>query len=334
MTNNMEKYSDYRHKLGYYTLPGIMYEIPNPNDLEKLDKLISKDQLYNDTNSCGFGFILNEDGSVKSDVNYYKFQDRQLISCTYDVSENLDKLGIAYNLISDKEVIVQVEGYASSKFASMFYEYDIMALQFTHMVTASIPNIDGPVYMARMGYTGEYGFQFILNKEDLLEFETNYLQKAQAKAINHDVIDYTSFEMLQPVNSIIQKNKQYSLSDLNYGWNLDFLKDDFQGKGAAKEQALNSKVLSIGFRTTADNLSVGDSIYFDKKCIGKILVLFKSLDTDNPGFLGSAIVEKKYACSGITFATDKGALKTISAPYVVPVSWSDRVEKSGGGIES
>ena len=245
MTNNMEKYADYRHNLGYYILPGIMYELPNPNDLEKLDKLISKDQLYIDTNTCGFGFILNEDGSVKSDVNYYKLPDRQIISCTYDVSEKLDKLDIAYNLISDKKVIVQVEGYASSKFAGMFYEYDIMALQFTHMVTVSIPNIDGPVYMARMGYTGEYGFQFILNKEDLLEFETNYLQKSQAKSVNHDVIDYTSFEMLQPVDSIIQRNKQYSLSDLNYGWNLDFLKDDFKVKLAYKDQSINSKVLSI-----------------------------------------------------------------------------------------
>ena len=81
-------------------------------------------------------------------------------------------------------------------------------------------------------------------------------------------------------------------------------------------------------------MKLWDSIYFDKKCIGKILVLFRSLDTDNPGFLGSAIVEKKYACSGITLATDKGTLKTISAPYVVPVSWSDRVEKSGDDIES
>lgn len=333
MINNIEQYADYRQKLGYYMLSGIIYELPDPDDLEKLNTLISKDQLYTDTNSCGFGFILNEDGSVKSGVNYYKFPDKQIISCTYDVSEKLDKLNIAYNIISDEKVIVQVEGYASSKFADMFYEYDIMALQFTHMVTVSIPNIDGPVYMARMGYTGEYGFQFILNKKDFLEFKTNYLKKAQAKLVHHNVIDYTSFEMLQPINSIIQKNKQYSLSDLNYGWNLDFLKDDFQGESAAKEQALNSKVLSIGFRTATDTLSVGDSVYFDKKCIGKVVVLFKSLDTNNPGFLGSAVVEKEYACSGINLATDKGILKTISAPYVIPVSWSDRVERSGDDVE-
>ena len=314
--NNKQEYKDFRQNEGFYFDNGYLYKIKGEETINQLNTLVTKDIVFAEDDTCDFCFILTKNGSFYTDITYYKLEEFLIIRSSKNLAKMFIKEKINYEDISKNTTIIQVEGLQSPKLANKFYEYDIMALKFKYLVRVK----DQALILARFGYSGEYGYQFIISNSHLQPFIQKYFNNKQMTS--QEIIDYTNFEVLQPNNAIIKSNKDYSLFDLNYGWNIDWMKMKFKGKDIAEENVLKSKVRSIGFRSINTDLKVGDKVKFNGQEIGHIILVYKSIDGIHESVVGNAVVEKKYAASGIQLESNSSILKTVSAPYIIPYSWS------------
>lgn len=313
--NNTELYTDFRKDKGFYFDKGYLYQIVGEEEIKKFNTLVTKDIVFAEDDTCDYCYILTKSGDFYTDITYYKLENYLIVRSSKNLENVCAKEKIKYTDISETTTIIQLEGLNSPKIANEFYEYDIMALKFKYLINAKDKN----VIMARFGYSGEYGYQFIISKKDLNKFIKKYLDNKAP--VSQKIIEYTNFEVLQPNNNVIQNNQNYSLFELNYGWNIDWMKTHFQGKDKAQEKVLQSKVCSIGFRSADTRLKLGDSVEFNGKKIGHIALVYKSIDGIHEGILGNIIVKKEYAVSGIQLESNMSTLNTVSAPYITPYSW-------------
>ncbi|MCC9836269.1 aminomethyl transferase family protein, partial [Streptococcus agalactiae] len=173
-------------------------------------------------------------------------------------------------------------------------------------------------YLARFGFSGEFGYQFFLPSSIFATFVSDV---CEGIAEYGDELDrYLRFEVGQPITDIYQQ-EEYSLYEIGYSWNLDFTKEEFRGRDSLLEHIRSATVKSVGF-STKEKLASGTPVLFDDQIVGKIFWIADEKDSSE-NYLGLMIVNQTYAHSGVTFVTEDGQiLKTQSSPYCIPESWN------------
>ncbi|MGG1930114.1 aminomethyl transferase family protein, partial [Streptococcus agalactiae] len=261
---------------------------------------------------------LNEDGTVYDDVTFYKFDDKYWLASHKALDSYLDNIDFDYTVtdISDEYKMLQIEGRYSGEIAQSFYEYDISTLNFRTLIEMTYKDEKG--YLARFGFSGEFGYQFFLPSSIFTTFVSDV---CEGIAEYGDELDrYLRFEVGQPITDIYQQ-EEYSLYEIGYSWNLDFTKEEFRGRDSLLEHIRSATVKSVGF-STKEKLASGTPVLFDDQIVGKIFWIADEKDSSE-NYLGLMIVNQTYAHSGVTFVTEDGQiLKTQSSPYRIPESWN------------
>ncbi|MCC9887693.1 aminomethyl transferase family protein, partial [Streptococcus agalactiae] len=297
---------------------GYLYEITGEECEEALDLVIPKNIVFADTDTCGYTFLLNEDGTVYDDVTFYKFDDKYWLASHKALDSYLDNIDFDYTVtdISDEYKMLQIEGRYSGEIAQSFYEYDISTLNFRTLIEMTYKDEKG--YLARFGFSGEFGYQFFLPSSIFTTFVSDV---CEGIAEYGDELDrYLRFEVGQPITDIYQQ-EEYSLYEIGYSWNLDFTKEEFRGRDSLLEHIRSATVKSVGF-STKEKLASGTPVLFDDQIVGKIFWIADEKDSSE-NYLGLMIVNQTYAHSGVTFVTEDGQiLKTQSSPYRIPESWN------------
>ncbi|MCC9944803.1 aminomethyl transferase family protein, partial [Streptococcus agalactiae] len=302
----------------YKVYEGYLYEITGEECEEALDLVIPKNIVFADTDTCGYTFLLNEDGTVYDDVTFYKFDDKYWLASHKALDSYLDNIDFDYTVtdISDEYKMLQIEGRYSGEIAQSFYEYDISTLNFRTLIEMTYKDEKG--YLARFGFSGEFGYQFFLPSSIFATFVSDV---CEGIAEYGDELDrYLRFEVGQPITDIYQQ-EEYSLYEIGYSWNLDFTKEEFRGRDSLLEHIRSATVKSVGF-STKEKLASGTPVLFDDQIVGKIFWIADEKDSSE-NYLGLMIVNQTYAHSGVTFVTEDGQiLKTQSSPYRIPESWN------------
>ena len=212
--------------------------------------------------------------------------------------------------------MVQVEGKQSGDIAQAFYEYDIATLNFRGM--AEMTYQDNAAYLARFGFSGEFGYQFFLPTAVFDQFVAEVL--ADVTTFDDDLDEFLRFEVGQPITSIY-KTDDYSLYELGYSWNLDFTKDEFRGRDAFLETAQAADLRSVGFKAS-EKIAKGTDVLFDDQVVGKVIWSADDVSS-NESNLGLMTIDKEFAHSGVHFVAESGqVLTTLSSPYRIPESWN------------
>ncbi|WP_424554629.1 aminomethyl transferase family protein [Streptococcus agalactiae] len=311
-------YNTLRTDKGYKVYEEYLYEITGEECEEALDLVIPKNIIFADTDTCGYTFLLNEDGTVYDDVTFYKFDDKYWLASHKALDSYLDNIDFDYTVtdISDEYKMLQIEGRYSGEIAQSFYEYDISTLNFRTLIEMTYKDEKG--YLARFGFSGEFGYQFFLPSSIFATFVSDV---CEGIAEYGDELDrYLRFEVGQPITDIYQQ-EEYSLYEIGYSWNLDFTKEEFRGRDSLLEHIRSATVKSVGF-STKEKLASGTPVLFDDQIVGKIFWTANEKDSSE-NYLGLMIVNQTYAHSGVTFVTEDGQiLKTQSSPYRIPESWN------------
>ncbi|HHL0472522.1 TPA: aminomethyl transferase family protein [Streptococcus agalactiae] len=311
-------YNTLRTDKGYKVYEGYLYEITGEECEEALDLVIPKNIVFADTDTCGYTFLLNEDGTVYDDVTFYKFDDKYWLASHKALDSYLDNINFDYTVtdISDEYKMLQIEGRYSGEIAQSFYEYDISTLNFRTLIEMTYKGEKG--YLARFGFSGEFGYQFFLPSSIFATFVSDV---CEGIAECGDELDrYLRFEVGQPITDIYQQ-EEYSLYEIGYSWNLDFTKEEFRGRDSLLEHIRSATVKSVRF-STKEKLASGTPVLFDDQIVGKIFWIADEKDSSE-NYLGLMIVNQTYAHSGVTFVTEDGQiLKTQSSPYCIPESWN------------
>ena len=311
-------YDTLRTDKAYKIYDGFLYEIAGEEYEEVLDTFLPKNIVFVDTDTCGYTFLLNEDGTVYDEVTYYKFDDKYWLASHKELESYFDNSNFDYTLteISADYKMLQVEGKKSGEIAQKFYEYDISTLNFRSGVEMTFENQSG--YLVRFGFSGEFGYQFFLPTEVFDEF-VEKVCKGIPK-YGKELEAYLRFEVGQPIQAIYQQ-ENYSLYELGYSWNLDFTKEEFKGRENLLESINATNFKSIGFKTDK-SVAAGTQVIFDNEIVGKVCWSADQCNSLN-NYLGLMIIDKEYAHAGVTFVTENGELlQTISSPYKIPESWT------------
>lgn len=311
-------YTTLRTDKAYKVYDGYLYEISGEECEEVLDVVLPKNIVFADTETCGYTFLLNEDGSVFDEVTYYKFEDSYWVASHKDLVDYFAELDFDFSLkdISADYRMVQIEGKNSGEIAQKFYDYDISTLSFRGMAEMIYQGQAG--YFARFGFSGEFGYQFFLPVGVFEQFLADIF--AGITTYDDALDDYLRFEVGQPLTSIYASEK-YSLYELGYSWNLDFTKEEFRGREAFLKAAQATEKRSLGF-TASEKIAEQTNVLFDNQVVGK--VTWSAEDFSERGrYLGLMTINKDFAYSGIHFVTADGqVLKTLSNPYRIPESWN------------
>lgn len=311
-------YTTLRTDKAYKIYDGYLYEIAGEECEEVLDFVLPKNIVFADTETCGYTFLLNEDGNVFDEVTFYKFEDCYWIASHKALEDYFSGLDFEFSVkdISDEYKMVQIEGKNSGEIAQNFYEYDISTLNFRGM--AEITYQDQKGYMARFGFSGEFGYQFFLPTAVFDQFVAEVFAGLETYDVALD--NFLRFEVGQPITSIYD-GAGYSLYELGYSWNLDFTKEDFRGREAFLEAAEAAELRSVGF-TTAEKIAVQTAVLFDELVVGKVTWVADEASEDG-SYLGLMTIDKAYAHSGVHFVTEANqVLTTLSSPYRIPESWN------------
>ena len=201
-------YDTLRTDKAYKIYDGFLYEIAGEEYEEVLDTFLPKNIVFVDTDTCGYTFLLNEDGTVYDEVTYYKFDDKYWLASHKELESYFDNSNFDYTLteISADYKMLQVEGKKSGEIAQKFYEYDISTLNFRSGVEMTFENQSG--YLVRFGFSGEFGYQFFLPTEVFDEFVEKVCKGIPKYGKELDA--YLRFEVGQPIQAIYQQ-ENYSL---------------------------------------------------------------------------------------------------------------------------
>lgn len=311
-------YDTLRTDKAYKIYEGFLYEVAGEEYEEVLDTFLPKNIVFADTNTCGYTFLLNEDGTVYDEVTYYKFDDKYWIASHKELESYFDNTDFDYTLteISADYKMLQIEGKHAGEIAQQFYEYDISTLNFRSGVEMSFDNQCG--YLVRFGFSGEFGYQFFLPSEIFDKFVEEVCKDVPNYGDELDA--YLRFEVGQPITAIYQQ-ENYSLYEVGYSWNLDLTKEEFKGRENLLDRIKATNLKSIGFRTDK-TVSAGTPVLFDNEVVGKVCWLADQYSSLN-NYLGLMIIDKAFAHAGVKFVTENGEeLQTISSPYKIPESWT------------
>ncbi|KAA8710676.1 aminomethyl transferase family protein [Lactococcus garvieae subsp. garvieae] len=312
-----KNYTDFRKNKSWKTFDGNIFEITGDRAEEILEYYIPKILEFIDIDTSGYSFILNEDGQVFDEVFFYKLEDKYLLFSEGDLlSLFTNSEGFEIKEISQEKTLIQIEGKNSGEIAQHFYNYDISTLNFRAIILSQFENSE--IILSRFGFSGEFGYQFLINSDNLEEFIKIHLKGV--KQFDKELEDYVKFEVNHPLSNIFKSRN--NLFELGYSWNLDFTKEDFRGKKALLNKIDNSTMQSIAF-SSANKVCENDIVYFDKQQIGKIHYVKENIDGKaDRNYIGLLFVDSYYAHSGIHLCTENGTeLTTLSNPYVIPESW-------------
>nr|WP_205397609.1 aminomethyltransferase family protein [Streptococcus lutetiensis] len=311
-------YTTLRTDKAYKIYDGYLYEIAGDECEEALDLVLPKNIVFADTDTCGYTFLLDEEGKVFDEVTFYKFEDSYWLASHKALEDYFAGIDFEFSMtdISADYKMVQVEGKQSGDIAQAFYEYDISTLNFRGM--AEMTYQDQAAYLARFGFSGEFGYQFFLPTAVFDQFLAEVL--ADIATFDEDLDDFLRFEVGQPITSIYE-NTDYSLYELGYSWNLDFTKEEFRGRDAFLETAQSVDSRSVGFKAD-EKIAKGTEVLFDGQVVGKVIWSADDVSS-NESNLGLMTIKKDFAHSGVHFVVESGqVLTTLSSPYRIPESWN------------
>ncbi|AYG02064.1 aminomethyltransferase family protein [Lactococcus allomyrinae] len=312
-------YKELRTNKSFKQFEGKIFEVSGDDAEVVLDQYIPKNIEFLDIDTCGFTFILTTKGTVFTEVVFYKLEDKYILLSKENLLTIFENKKFDFQIkdISDEKVLFQLEGKNSGEIAQRFYDYDISTLNFKGIIYSEFENTE--LIVARFGFSGEFGYQFLVEKNKGTDFISQYFHNISE--YDEYLNDYVKFEVNHPIYDLYKQDS--NLFELGYAWNLDFTKESFIGRAEILNKIEKAKVQSIVF-SSLEKVKAGEKIYFDDKEIGTVHFVMDALDEqENREYLGMLMVEPYYAHSGIHFITENNVeLETISNPYIIPESWS------------
>lgn len=312
-------YNDIHKKSAYIVREDLKaFEVTGDDADEALNYLLTKENEFSDENTVNFQLALDDSGKVLAEVIVYKLEDKYVLFSSQNLSEILKGDYEDFEIEFNKNLkLIQIEGLKSPEIVSSLYSpYDISTLEFKAFDQVDFN--DSKIILSRFGFTGEFGYQIVLNNSMVDEFISKFLDNIPV--IDNELLLQTYVESGQPVHELLF-NSGYSLAELGYLWNVDFTKEDFRGIEELKNSIKNLNKLLVGLRSNSEVIN-GSLVKFDNEKIGKVLLSVNDEGQNSDSKLSLGIVNYDYAVSGVKFLDEEGNdLVSQSSPFSIPESW-------------
>lgn len=325
-----DEYAALRHGTGLLDASGDgPLRVQGSDAVEVLNQALTRDVEFLVPDRLMTSLLLEEDGRPLDVVSVLAVADGDyLVHCGPGRSGLVARALSAVIGDSDAQVedlsssmcVFAMEGPTSWRVVDSVLGEDYVSLAFESLLPAVIG--DTEITVARMGVTGEYGYTLFV--PDAVAAEVWRALAEHCVPIGHRALETAMLEVRQPVlHREVGPDDTVVSAGLN--WLVDLAKTGFVGRDAVLAQRGGDGPVPVGIAVDAGQVEPGDELFVGAEPVGRIGHLVRS-----PGLgtqLGLAAVPRRWQASRLAFTTASGArVRTVSAPYVVPTSWSTPIE--------
>ncbi len=215
----------------------------------------------NDVSSLAIGQVqysamLYENGTVVDDLTVYRLGEDRYQLCINASNVEKDFNWIEKNLegdlscknISAETGQIAIQGPNAEKLLQTLTSTDLKTIKYYWCAEGKV--CDKHVLIARMGYTGEDGFELFCDNNDTEEIWNRLIENGESLGVAPAGLgarDTLRLEVCYPLygNDI---DDQHNILESGLGWIVKFKKDDFIGKKALlkiKEDGLKRRMISF-----------------------------------------------------------------------------------------
>lgn len=238
-----------------------------------------------------YSALLNEEGNFVDDVTVYKFSNEKFMMCVNASNIEKDFKHILNYQIEDVKIEnlsnnfgqIAIQGPKANKLLELILNQDLSKIKYYEFAEIQYDNF--LIFIARMGYTGEDGFEVFLPKDKTVSFWSLLFssEEIKPKSAGLGARDVLRLEACFPLygNDISDRINPY---EANLQWIVKLNKPDFVGKQALleKQNSINKKL--IRFSVLDKGIPRKDYIIYDENQENEIGIVSSGT---------SSIVQKK-----------------------------------------
>jgi aminomethyltransferase len=293
VTDTLEEYRAVRETAGLMDFTMLRkVDLTGPGALELLNSLVTRDLRKVQPGHIAYGALTDEDGKMVDDCTASVFGPERIRFCgandrDFEIfSAAAAGTGVEVRHFTDDMPHLCIQGPASRSILQPLTDTDLSNAAFPYYSFLEGVGVAGiPVFMTRLGYTAELGYELWVDKERALELFDALIAAggpAGMRVIGMDALDLFRIEGGFIIGGI-EYDPTVSPYECGLGWAVDLEKGEFRGREALrrdKEQTvfrLGSVVLASGGASAS-----GASLSIDGEQIGYVTQAIES------PFLGGA----------------------------------------------
>jgi aminomethyltransferase len=320
-TSIIDEHNAVRTNVGVFDTSHMGTFIVSGKDIEKFLNYVTLGNMSGfPDRKARYSMLLNEEGGIKDDVIVYKFGNEHMIVVN---AGNLDKdfewlnkhkpAGIEIENISSDISLLAVQGPNAVEILQNISDTDIINMKYFTVLELKLKWINADFCrIARMGYTGEDGFEIFISKDKTVEFWRKLISLS-VKPCGLGCRDTLRLEACMPLHGHeIDEN----INPLEAGFQKTINWDnDFIGKD--KLVPLKGKPLrkSVAFECLSGIVRNSNEVFFGDKKIGYV-----TSGSFSPTFkkaIGMALIESDVQSDNLEVAihNNRRKIKIVSKPF-------------------
>jgi aminomethyltransferase len=309
------------HYMGEFLVEG-------PDAQKLIQKLCASDLSKKRTGSIKYTTFCNADGNMVDDGTVWRLAEDQYLIISGDdadyewVVQNAANLDVRTRNVTNEQTTLALQGPKSTLVLKKLTEIDIDAIRYYNFDSGKVNGVECRV--ARMGYTGEFGYEIHVHPQHGPDMWRAIMQAGSD--IDIVPLGQAGLESLrQEAGYLLVGNdhdKQTNPLEAGLGWTVEFEKSEFNGKQALERVRKSGVDRTLVWFRIPDGTAPkkGDPIYTDGKKVGEI-----TSGSYSPTFkagTGVGYVRIEHAMNGVVYSikTDDGdcAARLFVAPLYDP----------------
>jgi aminomethyltransferase len=337
VTDTLEEYNGVRQTAGLMDFGMLRkYDITGPGALELVNSVVTRDLTKLRPHQIAYTALCNPDGKMADDCTVMVFGPEHIRFCGANdadlgfFQERADD-GISFRVFTDETGHLCLQGPKSREMLQGMTSDDLSNEAFPYYTFRDDVTIAGiPVFMNRLGYTAELGYELWVDAGRALELWDALVEHTTpggAKIVGMDALDLFRIEGGFIIGGV-EYDSSVSPYECGLGWTVALDKGDFQGKAGLKHdrEATTLRLATVeleggGADATGAPLSVDGS---------EVGLVTQAVDSPYVGkTLGLAKIRQDLREPGTKVTANVGGQDVAGAVVRHPVYDPDRIKVKG-----
>jgi aminomethyltransferase len=267
VTDTQEEYRAVREAAGLMDFTMLRkVDLDGEGALELVNSVVTRDVSKLTPGRIAYGALTDEDGKMVDDcttmmraadhVRFCGANDRD-----YEIfNAKAESTGVQVREFTDDMPHLCVQGPKSRELLQAMTDADLSGQAFPYYTFREDVQIAGvPVFMTRLGYTAELGYELWVERDRALELWDVLVESGEPQGLR--VIGMTALDLFRIEGGFIIGGVEYDSTVSPYecglGWSVDLDKGDFQGREALKrdKEAAELRLTSVVLQGGGDEAS-------------------------------------------------------------------------------
>jgi aminomethyltransferase len=280
VTGTQEEYKAVRETAGLMDFTMLRkVDLNGPGAAEFINRMVTRDVSQLTPGRIAYGALTDENGKMVDDCTTMFRSADSIRFCgandrDYEIFSEQAPEGIEVREFTDDMPHLCVQGPKSREILQQIANQDLSNDVFPYYTFREDVEIAGiPIFMTRLGYTAELGYELWVDRDRALELWDAVLEAGEPHGMK--VIGMVALDLFRIEGGFIIGGVEYdpavSPYECGLGWSIDLDKGDFQGREALArdKEATNLRLTSVVLERGGDEAS-GAPLGIDGEEVGLV----------------------------------------------------------------